>query len=696
MNTPPGLLGAALIFWGYEAGFLAIGLALAAILEAPRWMERRWDPSPEEFNQLWNITVLLFVGAATYVFASSDGLGTVGSFFSARSFTDRSHALDRAAETVITFLRWLPPVFFPFTAAQAFSTQRKIEFRTFSWFMRRRARGQPGPSGPSGRGVNTAFPFFGLCLVAASSTNQGEVVFYAGASALVAWACWTVRSPRVSWPVWAALVLVAIGLGFLGSQGLRELKRAVDALHVRMLSGLGVKGRNLREAQTAIGQVGRLKSSGRVVLRVEIPPGGRMTHLLREATFDLYRWPEWRVGGGTRDFAQIFPAGTNESAWSFVEAPSSQVVRIASYLEGGQGTISLPHGVTQVENLGVFDLKTNRLGTARVDTGPGLVVYTAHSGSAATFDGAPDDRFDLLVPASEEPALARIVAELKLLDLPEAARPRALERFFAQHFSYSLYQDGRVLETNREIRTPLAHFLLQSRVGHCEYFATATTLLLRQAGIPARYALGYSVQENAGKQRFVVRARHAHAWCLYYDRTAKLWRELDTTPGTWLALEAEQRSLLEPLTDAFSWLWFQFSKWRWGMGNARMYVFYGVAAGVVLLVSRFALKKRTRSASRRSGEWAPATRAHGSDSEFYLLEQRLVAQGLTRRSSEPLYPWLQRIQEHLPLDAAELKVVVDLHYRLRFDPKGLTEEERTRLRQQALALLERTAPVQSV
>ncbi|MBT8330725.1 MAG: transglutaminase-like domain-containing protein, partial [Deltaproteobacteria bacterium] len=39
----------------------------------------------------------------------------------------------------------------------------------------------------------------------------------------------------------------------------------------------------------------------------------------------------------------------------------------------------------------------------------------------------------------------------------------------------------------------IENFLTRSRSGHCEYFATATVLLLRQAGIPARYARGYSV-----------------------------------------------------------------------------------------------------------------------------------------------------------------------------------------------------------
>ena len=73
---------------------------------------------------------------------------------------------------------------------------------------------------------------------------------------------------------------------------------------------------------------------------------------------------------------------------------------------------------------------------------------------------------------------------------------------------------------------------MRSRAGHCEYFATATVLLLREAGIPARYATGFSVQDfSRMENRSVVRERHAHAWVLAFVNGA--WRDLDTTPSNW-------------------------------------------------------------------------------------------------------------------------------------------------------------------
>ena len=99
-------------------------------------------------------------------------------------------------------------------------------------------------------------------------------------------------------------------------------------------------------------------------------------------------------------------------------------------------------------------------------------------------------------------------------------------------FSYSTWQGLEKLASTNE--TPLSRFLLRTRSGHCEYFATATVLLLRQLGIPARYAVGYAVHEASGRQ-YVVRQRDAHAWCLVWNPTSETWQDFDTTPASWVA-----------------------------------------------------------------------------------------------------------------------------------------------------------------
>ena len=102
---------------------------------------------------------------------------------------------------------------------------------------------------------------------------------------------------------------------------------------------------------------------------------------------------------------------------------------------------------------------------------------------------------------------------------------------------------GRGRRNGSRANTPLTRFLLTSRSGHCEYFATATVLLLRQLGIPARYAVGYYVHEPAGSG-YVVRERDAHAWCLAWNRQTGSWDDFDTTPASWVAIEGAQRVVL--------------------------------------------------------------------------------------------------------------------------------------------------------
>ena len=76
----------------------------------------------------------------------------------------------------------------------------------------------------------------------------------------------------------------------------------------------------------------------------------------------------------------------------------------------------------------------------------------------------------------------------------------------------------------------MSRFLLRTRSGHCEYFATATVLLLRQLGIPARYAVGYAVHEATGR-KYVVRQRDAHAWCLVWNPNSPDLAGLRHHPG---------------------------------------------------------------------------------------------------------------------------------------------------------------------
>ena len=72
-------------------------------------------------------------------------------------------------------------------------------------------------------------------------------------------------------------------------------------------------------------------------------------------------------------------------------------------------------------------------------------------------------------------------------------------------------------------------FLEEGTTGYCVHFATAATVLLRAAEIPARYVTGYLTYVNGGIEDRVT-ANQAHAWVEYYDPIVG-WRYLEATPG---------------------------------------------------------------------------------------------------------------------------------------------------------------------
>jgi protein-glutamine gamma-glutamyltransferase len=91
---------------------------------------------------------------------------------------------------------------------------------------------------------------------------------------------------------------------------------------------------------------------------------------------------------------------------------------------------------------------------------------------------------------------------------------------------------------------PIEDFVTVNRLGHCEYFASALTLMLRSLEIPARLAIGFKGGEyNHLGQYYQVRELHAHAWVEAYVPPSSLPpnladNEQARTNGAWLILDA--------------------------------------------------------------------------------------------------------------------------------------------------------------
>ena len=226
---------------------------MALIVEAACLSKARWEFSDEDFNRVWNVCTVLFLGTAVYVFTANEGASAVTGFFQANSFAGRSQSLSQAARAVLVFIQWLPLVFVPLVVAQALSDRERIGLSTFSWVLRRkRAKEKLVGRGPRPeRGINVAYPYFAVVIVATSATQSQSAWFYAGLSLLFSWALWSDRSRRFALPAWIALIAVAIALGYFGQMGLRQLQKIVDNVHADWLSGLRQKGFDAKESRRA-------------------------------------------------------------------------------------------------------------------------------------------------------------------------------------------------------------------------------------------------------------------------------------------------------------------------------------------------------------------------------------------------------------------------------------------------------------
>jgi len=152
------------------------------------------------------------------------------------------------------------------------------------------------------------------------------------------------------------------------------------------------------------------------------------------------------------------------------------------------------------------------------------------------------------------------------------------------------------------------------------------------------------------------------------------------------------------LSDLWSRIAFEFSKVRWGQGHLREYLLLALLPMLALLLYQILFRRRRRSHKAGRNVAGSRTAWPGLDSEFFELEKELVGHGLPRESSEPLWAWLQRALAEPSLVELRkpLQELLLLHYRYRFDPRGLTSQERDALRRQVAFCLPRLRSLAAV
>ncbi len=125
--------------------------------------------------------------------------------------------------------------------------------------------------------------------------------------------------------------------------------------------------------------------------------------------------------------------------------------------------------------------------------------------------------------------------------------------FLTQNYQYSL-------EDLPKSKNPVVEFLLDTKKGNCEYFASAAAVLLRLNNIPVRLVAGYKggYYNEIGKY-YIVPQKNAHVWIEVY--IGREWIRLDPTPAPIEFFIKKDSSLLDKIKlifDTFEYFWLNF------------------------------------------------------------------------------------------------------------------------------------------
>ncbi len=686
MGAPRLLLGAASLFWGGLVGHPLVGLGIAVVVEARHWTPVRWNFGETAFRNAWNASVLLIGLAALLAWLDGNGLLAL-------------------ARTVV----WLPLLLLPLQFVQSYGISRSMPLSTFSMFVRKRKK-HAATYGLPFRDVRFCFDHAFLAAILISSSigrfANDTPLFLPGAAVLLFWAL------SRQWRAAGRLVpLTALAMAVLGIAGAYLGERAIDSLEDRFTRGSRGSGSDyMLQTQTAIGTFEEVKQSPEIIWRIRHLEGPLPTHL-RLASYNSYRNAAWtarrppEVNSISDDFRELTLGSDPElpvrlAAINVDEAAATAAGLPAFELRGatpGRGLLPVPPGAGSLFDLDADAVERNSLGSLRIFPKNPVARFAVrwnrefNTAEPPWEDTHQDGRPmvpDLYVPASEKEDIAVVAREIGLAEGTLAEKVRKLRSHFLRNFTYTRYLDRTRPRRGKRQRTNFVGiFLRETRAGHCEYFATATTLLLREVGIPARYCIGFSGGTTSrDRKTAVIRGTNAHAWCTAWDEERQRWITVDLTPPNWLESDRLDRPIWQPLADRWQILREDLLIWRSQPGNLAITL---AIIAVPLGVGGYLIGRRLWRSRQRLDPVSQRRRVSDESLLTPLTELEKPASRILgpRPPHLPLATWLVGLEGHLS-PAAPLLEALQLHERIRFDPAPAEAGLRERLEESARQLLE--------
>ncbi|TKB09588.1 transglutaminase family protein [Desulforhopalus sp. IMCC35007] len=640
MKVPPLITGAALLFWGNETNALFIATILALFIEGSHLVKTRYTLKRSDFINISDLTSLAFMASVALILLNYEPIG---------------------------FLRittsWLPLTLSPLIICQLYSTSDKIVIGTRLGKQQNNESLKPLDFRPY---------YLTVCLFAAATGNSRSLWFYPVLSVLLIWLLFQNRGRSYSLLSFFLLIGISLGLGYGSILGIEETQRIIiKKTHGFWRNYYRTKNSDPFKSHIHFGETGRLKTSDEIIMRVEAP--STPPHLFKEASYSLFTNKSWI--GQNNDFT-LLPAVT-ETTWDLIVPPHKPgtAISVEYDLPKEKGLLPYPKGGYRLKSNTIFNIEKNSDGIVKVIDGTPVISYDLfyHPEMQLTTD-LPGPR-NLEIPESEKYALQEVINQLGVSTLADHQKIDAITHFFQKNFSYSLHLVGK-----ESYATPLGNFLLHKKSGFCEYYATATTLLLRLYGIPSRYAVGYAVTEKSWlEKKYVVRKRHAHAWSEAF--IAGHWQVVDTTPSNWVEEDQELSSFFTKPMDIFYFIRHQYRLYQVGSGVDNTLI-YSIVIIVLTFILFFRIYRRMKIEQASSAKERINFRSFDKIvSPFTPIMDAIMQSKEHQRDNESFVEWILRLDIFPNLNSCEFEELYRLHLQMRYDPRGLDDHQLTQLRQ---------------
>ncbi len=280
----------------------------------------------------------------------------------------------------------------------------------------------------------------------------------------------------------------------------------IQSIFLQVTTGSG-SGWGVPKDTVDLANVGPKPDVHHAVMEVSAQKGGLM--YLRGQSFDIYTGTSWGISSKMQE----------DPYWPTMGLRDEGVVTI--YLRMDAERLYLPYYTDRLSEL--------QYGRYENTGGRTYSLKWLIPGPTGTALKQTVNQDALVTQCLQLPELTRVWAEqfLNRIPLQDGQTVGEKARLIGDYVKGSALYDRNTEKMPAGSPDFARWFLEAGETGYCVHFATAATVLLRAAGIPARYVTGYMA--TIGSSKTNVLADDSHAWVEYLDYQ-RGWTILDATP----------------------------------------------------------------------------------------------------------------------------------------------------------------------